>query len=99
MTIVLLVLSIPLGLGMAFGLLASGYNYSRNVRYVDHLLSTRHFSKGGTIFYAMTSIVVMVIPFLLAYRFPTIINGITIALGLLWIKPIILLFEYREEKA
>lgn len=84
---------------MALGLLASGYNYSRNVRYVDHLLKTTRFSKGGIIFYAMTSIVVMTIPFLVAFKFPQYFSLLTVALGLLWIKPMILLFEYREDKA
>lgn len=84
---------------MAIGLLVSGYNYSRNVRYVDHLLSTRHYSKGGSIFYALTSVVVMIIPFLFAFRFPQFFNAFTVALGLLWIKPIILIGEYREDKA
>ena len=97
-TIVLLVLSIPLGLGMLIGLLASWYNYTRNVRYCSAVVETARYSKGGVIFYAMTSIAVMVLPFLLSLRFTQWFNPFTVALGLLWIKPVILLFEYREDE-
>ena len=97
-TLVLLVISIPLGLGMLIGLLASWYNYTRNVRYSNHVILTARYSKGAVIFYAMTSIVVMVLPFLLSLRFTQWFNPFTVAFGLLWIKPIILIFEYPEDK-
>lgn len=82
---------------MLLGTLAALYNYSRNVRYVDDLLQKAKFSKAGCLFFSFTSIAVMAIVFLIGWRFPHWVSIYTVALGLLWVKPVILVCEYRKE--
>lgn len=80
---------------MCVGMLFSRYNLRRNQAYVDTLLNSQMYSKKLHGFYFMTSIVVIALAFFTAVLFEEFISLYTVALGLFWIKPAIIYWNWK----
>ncbi len=91
--ILLLIIRLDLCLGMMVGMLASAYNYSRTSRYVTHLLKN---GKKGALFFFTGNYVVMILAFCIAIALDEWVSIYTVALGLFWVKPVIVLTEARK---
>lgn len=86
---------LDLCLGMIVGMIASAYNYSRTTRYVDHLLHSDN-GKKGSYFFFLSNYVVMILAFCIAAVLNEYISFFTVALGLFWIKPVVVITEARK---
>lgn len=85
-TILLIVISRPLGLGYVVGVGMCALLYKRNETYWGDVFDAREKVGYGYFGHYLINLLCMAVPMILAARHPHVLNIFTVALGLLMIK-------------